>query len=126
MQIPHNLKSDLHKIKDKLIADVHILSESLKIFSNLPKNIDSSHNYDTVIKLIAFAYILSAVQPKLLEVSELKNMLSKTPENELKRLVENFSLLYSGSANLKDIFPLTTPQLQAIIETLTQQPLEFQ
>ena len=60
------------------------------------------------------------------QVSELKNMLGKTPENEFKRLVENFSLLYSGSANLNDIFPLTTPQLQAIIETLTQQPLEFQ
>jgi alpha-glucosidase (family GH31 glycosyl hydrolase) len=125
MQIPYNLKSDLYEIRDKLIADVHLLHESLRIFSNLPKNIDSSHNYNTVIQLIAYAFILSAVQPKLLETSKLKNMLSKTPENELKRLVENFSLLYSGSTNKADIFPLTKPQLQAIIEILTQQSLKF-
>ncbi|NPE09991.1 MAG: glycoside hydrolase family 31 protein, partial [Asgard group archaeon] len=125
MQIPHNLKADLYNIRDKLISDVHMLHESLAIFSNLPKNIDSSHNYDTVIHLITFAYILSAVQPKLLEISELKNKLGKTPEMELKRMVERFSLLYSGSANMNDIFPLTKPQLKAIIETLTQQSLKF-
>ncbi|MHA1121823.1 MAG: DUF5110 domain-containing protein, partial [Candidatus Heimdallarchaeota archaeon] len=125
MQIPHNLKSDLFKNKDKLISEVHTLNESLKIFSNLPKNIDSSHNYDTVIQLIAFAYILDAVQPKILKISETKNMLKNTPVSELKRMVERFSLLYSGSANANDIFPLTKPQLQALIETLTQQPLRF-
>jgi len=125
MQIPHNLKSDLYKNRDKLISDVHILHDSLKVFSNLPKNIDSSHNHDTVIQLITFAYILSAVQPKILELSETRSMLKKTPDNELKRMVERFSLLYSGSTNVKDIFPLTKPQLQAIIETLTRQPLRF-
>ncbi len=126
MQIPHNLKSDLFENKDKLISDVHILQESLKIFSNLPKNIDSSHNYNTVIQLITFAYILSVVQPKILELSNMKNMLKNTPENELKRMVERFSLLYSGSANEKAIFPLTKPQLQALIEMLTQQPLKLE
>ncbi len=125
MQIPHNLKSDLYKNKDKLISDIHLLHESLKIFSNLPKNIDSSHNHNTVIQLITFAYVLNAVQPKLLEVSEMKNMLKKTPDKELRRMIERFSLLYSGSTNMKVIFPLTKPQLQAIVETLIQQPLRF-
>jgi len=125
MQIPHNLKSDLYKNRDKLISEVHTLNESLKIFRNIPKNIDSSHNYDTVIQLIAFVYILDAVQPKILKISETKNMLKNTPDNELRRMVERFSLLYSGSANANDIFPLTKPQLQSLIETLTQQPLRF-
>jgi alpha-glucosidase (family GH31 glycosyl hydrolase) len=125
MQIPHNLKSDLYKIRDKLIEDVHLLRESLGIFSHLPTELDSSHNYETVIHLIIFAYILSAVQPKILEISDLKSMLKQTPEKELKRMVERFSLLYSGSTSKKDIFPLTKPQLKAIIEILTQQPLRF-
>ncbi|NHJ33179.1 MAG: DUF5110 domain-containing protein, partial [Asgard group archaeon] len=124
MQIPYNLKTDVYKQREKLITEIKSLHESIKTVGDIPKDVVSSHNSDTVIQLIAFGYILSAIQPELFELSSLKKMLNKASKKELKRLIERFSLLYSGKHS-KEIFPLTKSQLQAIIETITQQPLLF-
>jgi len=122
MQIPYNLKTDIYKEKIKLISEIKDLFEVIKTLGDIPKDVVSSHSSDTVTQLIAFGYILSAIQPELFELSSLKKMLNEASKRELKRLIERFSLLYSGTHS-REIFPLTKPQLQAIIETITQQPL---
>ncbi len=124
MKIPYNLKTDIYNRKEKLITEIKSLYETIKTVGDIPKDVVSSHNPDTVIQLIVFGYILSAIQPELFEISSLKKMLNKASKKELKRLIERFSLLYSGFHS-KEIFPLTKTQLQAIIEIITQQPLKF-
>ena len=82
MQLPYNLKTDINKNREKLISEIKSLHESIRDVGDIPKDVVSSHSSDTVTQLIAFGYILSAIQPELFELSSLKKMLKKANKDE--------------------------------------------